>query len=421
MRTMYLKVTLAFFILISFMPSWAQPLTIEACYEKAKQNYPLIKQYDLIDKSSEYNISNASKSYLPQFSATAIAGYIIKGLPSMVPSSVETSEDKFQFIGIGQLNQTIWDGGATHSQKEIIKASAEAEKAEVDVALHSIHERVNQLFFGILLMDEQLQLLNILTDNLNRNLKGVKLSNENGIAYSSDVDEVRVELLKVEQRAVEIRFVREGYINMLAMMIGEPVTTNIKLEKPIVENGFDNLTINRPELSLYQFQRNLIEAQSALSKVGNMPKVGLIGAGILIQPGVAFGAEKINSLAIAGLSVSWNTNGVYKSSNNRELSKINLDRINNQQETFLFNTRLQMTQQSSDIEKQRDIVAKDLEIVALKSAIKKAYEQKYQNGMCTMNDLLLATNGEMEARGNQALHEAQLVLSVYAHKTTSGN
>lgn len=420
MRTMYIKITLVLLIMISFRLANAQVLTIEACYEKAKQNYPLIKQYDLIDKSTEYNISNASKSYLPQFSATGIAGYIIKGLPSMIPGA-ESDKDKFQFIGIGQLNQAIWDGGATHAQKEIIKTQAEAEKAEIDVALHSIHERVNQLFFGILLMDEQIQLMNILTDNLNRNLKAVKLSNENGIAYSSDVDEVKVELLKVEQRVVEIRFAREGYINMLAMMIGEPVSANIKLEKPIVATGYDHLTIKRPELNLYQFQRNQVEEQYALSRVANMPKVGLIGAGILIQPGVAFGAEKINSLAIAGLSVSWNTNGIYKSSNNHELSKISLERINNQQETFLFNTRLQMTQQSSEIEKQRTIVAKDQDIVLLKTGIRKAYEQKYQNGMCTMNDLLLATNGETEARSNQAMHEAQLLLSVYTHKTTSGN
>ncbi len=262
MRTMY-KITLVLLIMISFRLANAQVLTIEACYEKAKQNYPLIKQYDLIDKSTEYNISNASKSYLPQFSATGIAGYIIKGLPSMIPGA-ESDKDKFQFIGIGQLNQAIWDGGATHAQKEIIKTQAESERAEVDVALHSIHERVNQLFFGILLMDEQMQLMNVLTDNLNRNLKAVKLSKENGIAYSSDVDEVKVELLKVEQRVVEIRFAREGYINMLAMMIGEPVSTNIRLEKPIVVSGFDNLTIKRPELNLYQFQRNHVEAQYAL-------------------------------------------------------------------------------------------------------------------------------------------------------------
>lgn len=421
MRTRLTKLSLAFVLVTVFETLSAQVITLETCYEKAKQNYPLIKQYDLIDKSTEFTISNAGKAYLPQFSVTGIAGYIIKGLPSLAPSAAETSEDKFQFIGIGQLNQTIWDGGATHSQKEIIKASAEVEKAEVDVTLHNIYERVNQLFFGILLMDEQLQLLNILTENFNRNLNAAKLSHENGVAYSSDVEEVKVELLKVEQRVAEIQFVREGYINMLSMMMGEPLRAANKFQKPIVESNFDNPVINRPELNLYQFQRAKIEAQHALTRVSYMPKVGLLGAGIVVQPGFAFGPEKINSLAIAGLSLSWNTDGLYKSSNNRELSKINLDRINNQQETFLFNTKLQLTQQRSDIEKQRTIIEKDQQIVVLKSSIKNAYEKKYQNGMCTMNDLLLATNGETEARSNQVLHETQFLLSVYAYKTTSGN
>ena len=419
MKNLRILILLKFALLVT--GSFGQSLTIDQCYERAKQNYPLIKQFDLIDKSTEYNISNASKSYLPQFSVTGIAGYIIKGLPSMAPANVETSEDKFQFIGIGQINQTIWDGGATRSQKDIIKKGAEVDKAEIEVALHSIRERVNQLFFGILLMDEQQQLLNLLQDNLNRNLKAVKLSNENGIAYSSDVDEVKVELLKAEQRMVEVQAVREGYVNMLAMMIGEQVSSNVKLEKPIAESDINNFTINRPELNLYQLQRNQVEAQNSMIKVGYMPKIGLLGAGILIQPGVGFGLQTINSLALAGLSVSWRTNELYKASNTNELAKINLDRINNQQETFLFNTQLQMSQQSSDVEKQRSIVGKDQQIVALRSTITKAYEQKYQNGVCTMNDLLRATNAEMEAKANQTLHEAQLMMSIYTMKTTSGN
>jgi len=414
--------TLSVFLLLTLWGhSWSQTLSIDSCYEKAKRNYPLIKQYDLIEKSTGYNISNANKSYLPQLSLTGIAGYIIKGLPSIALPGAETSEDKFQFIGIGQLNQTIWDGGATRSQKEVIKSNAGVQKAEVDVALHDIRERVNQLFFSILLMDEQLHLLNILTDNLNRNLKAVKLSNENGIAYSSDVDEVKVEILKAEQRIAEIYYAREGYISMLSLMIGEQLSAATKLQRPIVDSGLDSFSMNRPELSLYQYQRTQLEAQHVLTKVGYMPKVGLLGAGIMIQPGFPFGAEKINSLALVGLNVSWSTGALYKSSNERELTRINLDRINNQQETFLFNTKLQLTQQRNDVEKQKTIVTKDNEIVALKSSIKKAYELKYQNGMCTMNDLLLVTNGENEALSNKALHEAQLLMNVYSYKTTSGN
>lgn len=415
-----LRITGLFLFLLLNSSSWAQVLTLDSCYEKAKRNYPLIKQYDLLEKSEEYTISNANKSYLPQISFTGIAGYIIKGLPSLAPGT-ESSEDKFQLIGIAQLNQTIWDGGATHSQKKIINAQTSVQKAEIEVALHSIQERVNQLFFSILLLDEQQNLLTLLTDNLNRNLKAVKLSQENGLVYSSDVDEVRVEILKTEQRIIEIQYTRKGYLEMLAMMIGQPLSSNTTFQKPLITENTELLTINRPELSLYQHQRNYTETQNLLNKVGNMPKVGLLGAGIFMEPGASLGTQKITSLAIAGLSVSWNTNNLYKSSNNRELTKLNIDRINNQQETFLFNTRLQMTQQHSDIEKQKTIILKDNDIVQLKSSIKKAYELKYQNGMCTMNDLLLATNGESEALSTKALHEAQLLMTYYTYKTTSGN
>ena len=395
-------------------------LTLEACQEKAKANYPLIKQYELIDKSEEYTISNANKAYLPQFSATAIAGYVIKGLPAIGPPS-EGSEDKFQFIGIGQINQTIWDGGATRSQKEIVKANTAVEKADIDVAFHNLRERVNQLFFGILLLDEQLKQSAILTDNLNRNLKAVKLSNENGIAYSSDVDEVKVEILKAEQHIAEITHTRQGYADMLALMTGDPQNKNIQLVKPVADGVVVNPEINRAELSLYKYQRARVEANQSMNRVGNMPKIGLLGAGIMIQPGVSLGNEKMQSLAIAGLSVSWSTMSLYQSSNNNQLAKIQLDRINNQQETFLFNTNLELSQQNSDIEKQRTILAKDRDIVTLKTNIKKAYELKYQNGMTTMNDLLRAINGESEAQSNEALHEIQLLMTVHNYKTTSGN
>jgi outer membrane protein TolC len=412
-------VTGVFFFVFCASAAKAQTLNIDSCYEKAKRNYPLIKQYALIDQSAEFTISNANKSYLPQLSLTGIGGYLIKGLPTIGPGD-ESSKEKVQFIGIAQLNQTIWDGGATRGEKEITKSETAVQKAEIDVALHEVRERVNQVYFGILLLDEQQELMKVLTGNLTIAFNAVKLSNENGVAYSTDVDEVKVELLKVEQRVAEIEYARQGYLDMLSLLIGEKLSPSTKLEKPlaVAEEGS---SINRPELSLYEFQRSLVAARHSMVKVGNMPKVGLLGAGIMVQPGFPFGSAKINSLAIAGLSVSWSTSMIYKSSNEKELMRINTDRIASQLETFIFNTNLQLVQQRSEVEKQRVILAKDKEIVTLKGAIKKGYELKYQNGMCSMNDLITATNSESEARGNEALHETQLLLAIYTYKTTSGN
>src|SRR4249919_821761 len=99
----------------------AQTLYIDSCYALATRNYPLIKQYDLIDKTKEYTLSNAGKAWLPQVSVTAIEGYIFGELPKF--GNTENSSN-LKFIGLGQVNQTLWDGGATKTQKNIINAQS---------------------------------------------------------------------------------------------------------------------------------------------------------------------------------------------------------------------------------------------------------------------------------------------------------
>ncbi|HEU4788567.1 MAG TPA: TolC family protein [Flavobacterium sp.] len=416
-----MKELLLFFLLFGLCTANGQ-ITIDDCQEKAKANYPLIKQYDLIAKSSDYTISNANKAYLPQVSITGIGGYIFAGLPEFSsPGSSSGEPNKAQFIGIAQINQTIWDGGATRTQKDIIKTAAEVEKSSVGVALYSIRERVNQLFFGILLIDEQNKQLDILFEELNRGLKKVRLSKENGLAYASDVDEVKAEMLNLEQKKIEFNYTRKGYVQMLSYLIGQELDENVKLEKPIVIEPSGSLTNNRPELSLYSNQLKLVESRSAINQVVLMPKIGLIGAGALIEPGLNFGSSKFNGLALAGISMSWSTAGLYKSSNNKELDKIEMDKITNQQDVFLFNNKLQLTQANSDIEKQKAIIAKDGEIITLKGNVKKSKQLMYDNGLCSMNDLLSSINKENEAIGNQALHNIQLLMSLYNYKTISGN
>ncbi len=397
-------------------------ITIDSCQLKAKANYPLIKQYDLIEQSTEYTLSNANKAYLPQVSLTAIGGYIINGLPTIsAPGQPTPDPSKVQAIGIVQINQILWDGGATRTQKEIAKASADMEKSNIDVSLFAIRERVNQVFFGILLIDEQLKQLDILNDNLSRNLEKVKLSMENGIAYQSDVDEMKAELLNLEQKRIEFVFTRKGYTQMLSLLTGQQLDDNVKLEQPVILENTQFFQNNRPELGLYANQLKLVEAQAEINKVTLMPKIGLLGAGIFIGPGISFGSSTINNLSIAGLNLSWEIDGLYKNSNNKNLDKIKSDRILNQQETFNFSNNLQLTQVASEIEKQKQIVVNDDEIVKLKSDITKSYQLKFDNGISSMNDLINAMNKESEACANQALHKVQLLMATYNYKTISGN
>jgi len=393
----------------------AQMMSIDSCYALATRNYPLIKQYDLIEKSKEYTLSNAGKAYLPQVSITAIEGYVFGEFPGT------SGGGNFKFIGLGQVNQTIWDGGAVKTQKNIIRASAETDKASVDVQLNELRSRVNQLFFGVLLVDEQLKLLEIQDTILRNNLNRIKLLNENGLAYTTEVNEIRVEQLKVRQQRTEFNYTRSGYLTMLSLLTGVRINEQIVLQKPTVINPTADLQIVRPELLLYKNQRELVNAESGMQKVNMMPKIGFLGVGFMIAPGASFGNNKISTLGVAGLSASWNLSAFYKKSNDKQLTQQQLNKINVQEETFLFNTKFQMTQSSASIEKQKAVLSEDDEIVSLRQTIREGYQLKYNTGMGPLIDLLNATTRESDARAQKALHEMQLLMTQYDYKTISGN
>jgi outer membrane protein TolC len=390
-------------------------LTLQHCQERARTNHPLIQQYELIAKSAEYTISNANKAYLPQGSVTGIGAYILSGPPML------TAGDRARAIGIAQVDQVIWDGGTTAAQKDVVAANAEVEKANLDVSFHQVHERIEQLFFGILVTDAQLAQLEIATASLQRNLNGVKLSKDNGLVYQSDVDEVNAELLNLGQRKIEFMYARRGYVDMLSLMIGEPLDQAVVLERPAAPLTDPAAPGQRPELTVFNQQRALATAEHDQERTALMPKVGLLGAGVLIHPAIGLGASELSSMAMAGLRLSWNTGALYRSGNDRKLHELRMARIASQESVFLFNNAITLKQDDAEVEKARAVLAADEEIVALKKKIKDAYQLKYDNGLCSMNDLINAINKESEAESNKALHEVQLTLSLYRHATDNGN
>ncbi len=410
-------------LLLLGLPVFLQAqLTLEDCQAKARANYPLIKQFDLISRSAEYNVSNAGRMYLPQISLTGIAGYIFSELPNFSPPGAEPAQqDKFKLIGLVQVQQTIWDGGATKTQKEIVKSSAEVEKANLEINFHALKERVNQVYFGILLLDERIKTLSNTKDILERSLKRINASKENGLSLQSDADEIKAEELLLEQKLIELSFSKKAYLEVLSVLIGTPLSSETTLQMPVTVEISDSSENNRPERRAFMEQKKLVSAQANTNRVQNMPKLGLMGAGVMLAPGVNLLNKDFSSFFLAGLSLSWNSSNIYKSNNNKELQRIQLEKVNAQEEAFNFNTRVQLKQSTADIAKQKAVLDKDDDIVALKQKIRDAYQLKFDNGLCPVSDLLNAGSRLTEAQSNRSLHTMELLMTLYQHKTINGN
>ena len=180
----------------------AQILTIETCQEKAKENYPLVKQYGLIEQTARYNVSNANKGYLPQLSLSAKATY--QSAVTQIPSTLGDVLSKLtgkpfsfpalpkdQYQAVLEATQVIWDGGVISTQKKITSFSSEVEKQKLEVDLYTLKDRVNQLFFGILLLNEQLKQNDILKNDLLTSYKKLSAYKQNGTANQADVDAIK--------------------------------------------------------------------------------------------------------------------------------------------------------------------------------------------------------------------------------------
>ena len=396
-------------------------VTLDDCQQKARENYPLIKQYGLIEKSKDYTLKNVNKAFLPQLNLNIIGG-LIEGLPSFtMPVATESSGPDFNMISIIQLNQTIWDGGITKAHKDIATASSEIEFADLEVSLFALEERVNHLFFGILLIEEQIQQVELLKTTLQRNFKTVENAIQFGTAYKTDLDEIEVELIHAAQAISELEANRQAYTNVLSAMAGNSLDLNKGLIKPTVNDEFIKTEISRPELRLFENRNNMLLAQDKLSSTSLYPKVGLLGLGVFIQPGSEFGLSKVNNLMVGGLSVGWNIGGLYTNSNNKKLTEVDMKKLEHEKETFLFNTNLKLVQIRQEILKYEKLLEQDAQLLTLKTRIRLGFENKYQNGVATMTELLNKTNEEHLTRQNMAVHQIQHLMKVYEYKNKSGN
>ena len=235
--------------------------TLEQCRQKARDNYPLVRKYGLITAARDYNIENVSKGNLPQFTLSAKASYQseVTKIPLKIAGLNISSVSRDQYQASLDIKQNIWDGGRMASQKKMAEASADVEREKNNVDLYDLNQRIDQIYFGILLIDEQLKQNQLLMDDLDRNYKQIDSYYRNGVANESDLDAVRAEQLDTKQRRIALTDNRSIYIGMLSLFLGEQIAPDANFQKPIDKEPATE--INRPELQWFNSQEAQLKRQ----------------------------------------------------------------------------------------------------------------------------------------------------------------
>ena len=444
-----MKRSLFIFSFFYFGITSASAQTLEECLAAAEKNYPLIQQYGLIEKTTELTVANIQKGWLPQVSASAQAT-----LQSDVTSWPDEMEGLMQQLGIRMqglkkdqyrvgidVQQTVYDGGVIKSQKAIARQQGEVQMAQNEVNLYNVRKRVNEMYFALLLVDEQMKLNADLQELLSANEKKLASMLQRGTAAESDYNSVKAERLNVVQQMTSLQAQRQALVRMLSAFCGRPTPDPsrqggdfVPVKPAVIEATRQPLPAltggvgggsSRPELRAIDAQLRLTDVQEKLLDAALMPKLGVFAQGFYGYPGYNMFEDMMShkwSLnGMIGARLSWNIGALYTRKNDKAKLDLQRSMFNVQRETFLFNNHLDEIQENDNIARYRKLMADDEEIIALRSSIRKAAESKLSHGIIDVNDLVKEINNENSARVQQSIHEIELLKEMYDLKYTQGD
>lgn len=412
------------FALAAAAATGAEGQPLEECRRLAVEHYPEIRQYGLIAQTEQYDLSNAAKAWIPQVSLSGQATW-----QSATPTYPEAFEGilaangmemagirKDQYKVAVDVSQNIWDGGQAKATRNIAAAEAEEQRQRTEVDLYAIESRVDDLYFGILLLDERVAQTEAMIGLLENNLARMKTYRENGVALQADVDAVEAELLTARQALGQVVASRKSFRTMLEIFIGRPLEDET-LERPEMPEVSGRTLAARPEMALFEAQADKIEVQRSAIRSTLMPRFSFFAQGYYGYPGMdmfkSMVSEEWSLNAMVGVRMSWNIGAFYTKRNNLEKLDVAQRRIDVQRDIFTFNTRLQTTQQEGEILRLRETVETDGRIVALRRSVRMAAESQLENGVIETTDLLRKITDETSAALDRSTHEIELLQTMY--------
>ncbi|MCZ2085499.1 MAG: TolC family protein, partial [Flavobacteriales bacterium] len=404
---------LKYLFLLLFFSGNAQTLNLEECYNLAKQNYPLIKRHDLIAKTKEYNLQNAAKGWLPQIQIVGQATYqndVIQ-FPIQLPNMTIEPLSKDQYKVYADVQQNIYGGGMIANQKKMATINSEIELQKTEVETNQLEMRINQIYFGILQTDEQLQQTELTKSDLSSGLKKAEAQLENGVIFRSNVDVLKAQIVNLEQKQLELQSTKKSFLQMLSLFINKNIDENTTLEKP--EKILIQDENKRAELKLFDLQKQGLEQQKANINSKNLPKIGAFFQGGYGKPGFNMLKNEFDIFYIGGLRLNIPISGFYTRKSDLALVETQQQEIDVLKENFLFNQQFQTIQNNSDLDKIQQLINKDNELIELRESIKKASLAQLENGVITTNDYLREVNELDRAKNQKIIHEIQYLLTQY--------
>jgi outer membrane protein TolC len=409
-----------FAVLIACRVEAQSILKLEEAQARAAANYPLLRQKALAQQQAQLNVSNLQKNLLPQISLGAQATYQseVTQLPIKLPNITVDPLSKDQYRALLDVNQLIYDGGVIRQQQSLQHLGEKIAIQQVAIELQKLRERINQIYLGALLLEYQLGQTAIVEKDLQAGLSRIKAQVSNGTAVKAAQASIEAELIRNQQRAIEISFSKQGLLDVLAVWMGDTTSVQYQLLKPAEQIAAAE--ISRPELGYFMLQDSVYQLQNKLVDQKAAPKLSAFAQGGYGRPGLNMLKNEFAFFYTTGLRLQWSISSLYTNKQEKELTRISSRMNEVQKDQFMLQTNAALRQQLAEINKYKQLLSTDQQLIGLRVKVKETAAAQLENGLITPADYVREVQAEDQARQNALIHEMQLLQAIIQYNTISG-
>ncbi|MBU2906743.1 TolC family protein [Arenibacter algicola] len=413
-----------FLILILTIPMVAkaqQTFRLEECFDLVTENYPLAKQSGLLENQVQLDIEALRTGYLPKLDLNAQATYQsdVTSLPIQLPNVTIEPPNKDQYRATLDVNQMIYNGGLINASSKVKEAASKVNQQQLEVSLYGLKSQVNSIYLSVLLLQENQALLQAKEEQLKARIEDVRAGVKYGTLLGSSEKTLEAELLRLKQQYIELSYNKSDLLQRLSLLIGRELSSDVHLERPAV--FISETESQRPEIELFDLQKEQIDYSSKLISKSNLPKLNAFAQGGYGNPGLNMLDNSFNTFYMAGLKLNMNIFDWNKTKTEKQSLEINKEIIDTQKETFELNNNLELVKLKSEIDKIDALISTDNEIIALREDILKTAESQLNNGVITASAYIIEFTNLYEAKSNLNLHETQLLLHKIQYEITNGS
>jgi outer membrane protein TolC len=413
------------FILMLTFPSFLiygqHEISLDSCYAWARSNYPNLKQAGIQNKITGLQKENIRVNNLPQVTLNGQATYQsdVTSFDIPLPNISVPKPSNDQYKAYAEIRQSLWDGGKSAASAQLEESILLNHLNQLEVEIYRLNEQVSQAFFSVLTAEKQLDVLRAQKVVLEERLKTMESGVRHGAAEKTPALAIKAEILNLFQNELQLGSVKNTAMEMLSILTGREINNSSSFIYNTVPLAADK-GLDRPELNLFESQRQQFEYQMNLADKSRHPKIFSFGQAGYGKPGLNMLSNQFEPYYLIGAGITWNAFDWKRTSRQKKVLGLLQELVDTRQETFMQNLNLLLARQQKEVNKLEKVIQTDEELVAIRSEVTRAAASRLENETITTSEYIREVQAEIVARLNHELHKIQMFEAIEKYNLLKG-